>query len=320
MSSLLRKILRNTQYKATAIILATILWYVVQGEEVLEINRKILVHIKVPEGYIIKGKQTRIKDATLHGSRVLLGDFSTRPIEAEIKITQEKIGSQRFRIDKEYIPNWNPRIKLLVHDAYITVFMDEKLTRTIPVQEHLQGIPAEGYIVEKASIKPQKVVVSGLKSEVSKLKHITTEPVDVMGIQKSRSFEVSLHSTDAYPLELSSEQVNVFIQVGEKKINKRFGSIPIELEGQQFITNIRPNYVSIVIQGTPGILSFIKRDDLRAFLDIRQVAPGRHERKIQVKIPPDTVLIETFPEHAIVEIENNFKNTRKKGRINTLGP
>jgi YbbR domain-containing protein len=67
---------------------------------------------------------------------------------------------------------------------------------------------------------------------------------------------------------------------------------------------VRPRYVSIVIQGTPGILSFIKRTDLRAFLDGRDLIPGQHERKIQVKIPPDTVLIETYPENATVEISS----------------
>lgn len=282
--------------------MAAIFWYIVQGEEVLEINRKILVHLHVPEGHLIKGSNIRIKDATLSGARVLLGDFSSQPIEAHIKIPEGKSGRLRFRIDKEYISNWNPKIKMTVHDAYITVFVDQKMTRTLPVKEQIQGIPGDGYFIEKITVTPPKVVVSGMKSEVSRLHQILTEAIDLNGLQKSRSYEAALMVQDIQPAELSFEQTVVSVQVGEKKINRRFSNIAIELEGPKYPARIRPNHVSIVIQGTPGVLSFIKPGDLRAFLDASDLRPGRYEKKIQLKIPPDTVLIEAFPEHAIVEL------------------
>ena len=104
---------------------------------------------------------------------------------------------------------------------------------------------------------------------------------------------------------LSTEKVQVSLMVGEKKINKRFGSVPIEVVGSDFLTAVKPRYVSIVIQGTPGVLSFVKRSDLEAFVEARELEPGKkHNRPVQVKIPPDTVLIETFPQSATVEIYN----------------
>ena len=90
-------IFRNFQYKIAALILAFLFWYIVQGEEILEINRRIAVNIKVPDGYIIKGPEVRFKDATLRGSRVLLADFSTRPLEATIKVQDGKTGQVRYR-------------------------------------------------------------------------------------------------------------------------------------------------------------------------------------------------------------------------------
>ena len=307
MTGLLKKIFLNFQYKVSAVFIATIFWYIVQGEEILEINRKIEVNLQVPEGYLIKGSRIRIKDATLRGSRVLLGDFSSRPIEANIEIPKGKSGQLRFRIDKEYIANWNPKIRLTVHDAYIAVFVDQKMAKSLPVKEQIQGIPADGYFIEKITLMPSKVEVAGLKSEISRLRQILTEPVDLNGLQKSRTFDVALMHQDFQPAELSSEQVRVSVRVGEKKINKRFGSILVEAEGAKYQARVRPGYVSIVIQGTPEILSFIKRGDLRAFLDTSMLAPGHYEKKIQVKIPPDTVLIETFPEYAMVEIEEAEK-------------
>jgi YbbR domain-containing protein len=296
---------RNLQYKISALILACLFWYIVQGEEILEINRRIVVNIKVPEGYMIKGPETRIKDATLRGSRVLLGDFSTKPLEATIRIADGKTGQLRYRIDKEYIRNWDNRIKLTVHDPYITVFVDEKLSRTVPVREFLKGVPGDGYIIEKTVIKPSTITVTGLKSEVSKINEILTEPIDVENLQATKSFEAKLMAQDVPKSGLSVDKVSVNLLVGEKKINKRFGSVPVEVVGSEYLTAVKPRFVSIVIQGTPGVLSFIKRSDLEAFIEARELEPGKkHNRVVQVKIPPSTVLIETFPQSATVEIYN----------------
>lgn len=305
MKPLSAAIFRNFQYKLSALILACLFWYIVQGEEILEINRRIVVNIKVPEGYMIKGPDARIKDATLRGSRVLLGDFSTKPLEATIRIAEGKTGQLRYRIDKEYIRNWDSRIKLTVHDPYITVNVDEKVSRSVPVREFIKGVPADGYIIEKTIIKPNTVTITGLKSEISKINEILTEPIDVDNLQATKSFEAKLMTQEFAKSGLSVDKVSVNLLVGEKKINKRFGSVPVEVVGSEYLTAVKPRFVSIVIQGTPGILSFIKRSDLEAFIEARELEPGKkHNRVVQVKIPPNTVLIETFPQSATVEIYN----------------
>jgi YbbR domain-containing protein len=79
----------------------------------------------------------------------------------------------------------------------------------------------------------------------------------------------------------------------------------VEVVGSEYLTAVKPRFVSIIIQGTPGVLSFVKRSDLEAFVEARELEPGKkHNRVVQVKIPPDTVLIETFPQSATVEIYN----------------
>jgi len=302
--SLLGKIFHNFLYKLAALILGAFAWYIIQGEEILEINHHIQVSIIIPDGLMIKGSTTRIKDATLKGPRVLLGDLTSNkiPIEARVYLQKDKKGKIRILLGKQHLLNWNDRINVTIHDAYLNIFMDEKVTRTLAIKEYFQGVPAEGYIIEKASLKPNSVTITGLKSEVRKLKHIITLPINIDGIQQTKSIEADLALSDLPISDASTEKVTVNVQVGEKKVNKRFGSIPIEIEGSAYASNVKPRYVSIVIQGTPGVLTFVKRSDLRAFLDARELSPGRYEKKINVQIPPDTSLIETFPENANIEL------------------
>ena len=296
---------RNLRYKLAALVLACLFWYIVQGEEVLEINRRIVVNIKAPEGRLIKGPETRILDATLRGSRVLLGDFSTKPLEATLRIQDGKIGQVRYRIDREYIKNWDNRIKLTVHDPYITIFVDEKATKKVPVKEFLKGVPSDGHIIEKTVIKPNIVSISGLKSELSQVDEVLTEPIDIDGMSASKTFEVKIGTEQALKAVITPSSVAVNIMVGEQKINKRFAAVPIEVVGSDYLTSTKPQLVSLLIQGTPGVLGFIKRGELDAFIDARDLAPGKqYNRPIQVKIPPGTVLIETVPQTATIEIYN----------------
>jgi len=305
MKKYMRRLTHNFQYKISALFLATMLWYLVQGEEILDINRRLIVNIEVPDDLMIKGAADRIKDVTLRGPRAVLGDFPGKAIEATLTVPKGKTGQLRYRINKDFIPGWDNRIKMTVHDPVLVVFVDEKLSKTVPVKEYTKGVPADGYIIEKVTIKPDRVAITGLKSEVARINEVLTEPIDVQGIQQSKSFEVSLVPNGFTKDGINVDKVTVSLLIGEKKINKRLQSIPVEVVGSEYLSTVTPRYVSIVIQGTPGVLSFVKRSDLEAFIEGRELEPGKKStHKVQVKIPPDTVLIETVPETATVEIYN----------------
>ena len=303
LGELLKIVLNNFYYKLTAVGLAFVFWYFVQGEELLEIHRKVRVEFVAPKGYAIQGGNVRFRDTTLVGPRALLGNFSARPLEAQIQLSARSPGPLRFRISRDRLSGLDNRVKLTIHDPFLTVFMDEQLTKRVAVKEYLQGIPAEGYIVEKTVITPSYVVVTGLKSELKKLNFVMTEPIDIAGIQRTRQFETSLQA-NGLQASVSTNKINVNLQVGEKSVNARFDNIPIEFgEKKGYHVRIRPISVSIVVQGTSGVLNFLTHEDFSAFVDVSELDVGTHESRIQVKIPKDTVLIETVPEIVSIKLQ-----------------
>ena len=299
----------NFRYKLTAVFLSTVLWYIVQGEELTESNKNITVRIVTSNKYVVKGENIRRKDATLRGPRVLLNEYLNKDLEATIRIPAGRTGNMRFRIGKEFLDRWDERVKLTVHDPYVSLTVDEKMTKNVPIKEYIKGVPADDYMIEKTEITPKFVALTGLKSEVRAVKEILTEPIDVEGLQQTKSFEAKLVAPKGFSDDsLKTHQVKVNLLMGEKKINKRFRSVPVEVTGGEFLSNVTPRYVSIVIQGTPGVLQFIKTKQLRAFIDAADLSPGKQvDREIQVKIPPDTSLIEVFPENASIEVYNQKK-------------
>ncbi|MDD9950110.1 MAG: CdaR family protein [Zetaproteobacteria bacterium] len=296
-------ILNNWRLKLLAVFLSATFWYLIQAEEVLELNRKIHVHVHVVDGYLVKGSSLRIKDATLSGPRAMLSEFSNQPIDAHIHIPKGKVGELRFRVDREYIPGWNSRVKLTVHDAYLVVVVGEEFTKTVPIQEQIQGTPADGFIVEKTSLDPPTVDVSGLRVELAKVTHISTTTIDVDQLRESTTTSAALVPPEGLGVKLASYKVDVDLKVGEKKVNRRFFGIPVEVEGQSQNLEFYPKNVSIELQGTPGVLNLVEARDLKAFINVEDLPVGKHVKSVQVRIPSDTVLIETSPDSVQIVIQ-----------------
>ena len=295
----------NFRYKLAALMLGALFWYFVQGEEILEVSQKLIVTLEPPEGYVVRDGETKIKDITIRGPRVLVGDMANKPpLEARIPLAINKTGNIRLRVDKEFIPDWDSRRSLTVHDEYLNIFVDEKIVRRVQVKEVLQGAAADGFIVEKVELKPNMVTLTGPKGDLSKIQEVLTEPIDISGLKQSKAMEAKLVPIGVELSALSVSSVQVNLQIGEQKVNRRFASIPIEFIGGDYLVGAKPRFVSIVIQGTPGVLNFVKKTDLRATVEVRDLTPGRYDKEVQLKIPPDTVLIETLPDKVNIEVYN----------------
>jgi hypothetical protein len=308
-TSFFGKLFDNFYYKLAALLLGTLAWYIIQSSEILAVNHPVQVTLVVPDGIAIKGSNTRFKDATVRGSRGILGDLAIAEtvIEAKVYVPKDKRGDVRILLGKHHLVNWNDEIEITIHDPYINIVIDEEAAKVVPIQEHFQGVPADGYMIEKTTITPSTVRITGLKSELKNINEVTTEAIDVTGIQQTKNFEALLYAGDLPLSNFSTDKVTVSVLVGEKKVNQRFSSIPIEVQGTSLYARVHPNVASIVVQGTPAVLNFIGSSDLRAFLDARDLTPGRYERKIQVQIPPDTALIETSPKDVVLEIFRDKK-------------
>lgn len=302
MSRIIKFLFSNLSYKLLAIFLAVTFWYIVQSEQVLEINRKVRVHLIPPEGFVVKGGNTLFKDALLRGPRALLSHYPMEPINAQIRLFADKPQNLRMRVDREYIKGWNDRIKITIYDAYVSVYLDKVFEKELPVKQNLLGLPKEGFVIEKTVITPETVLVSGSASDLQRIDSISTELIDINNLSSSKTFDTTLLLNDL-TMNTTVKKVQVSLILGEKRINRQFPNIPLEIEGaNQLSLKVIPNHISVVIQGSPSKLDSIKEGEIKAYLNVKDLNPGIHEQKIQVKIPHDFVLVESHPEKAVIEI------------------
>lgn len=307
---ILRFLFHNFSYKISSVFLAIIIWGIIQGEQVLEISKEINVYVEVPDGMMTRGPTHRVRGAIIKGPRVLMLEIPDQ-LEAKVSIPTKVAGNFRFRLTKKHLTGLDERLNVTIDAPYLDFFVDHTMTRTVPIKELLVGVPAEGFIIKKVSLKPRYIKITGLKSEVIKLKNIPTEPVDITDLNKDYNSAINLIPQSGKKISYSSNLVEISMQVGEEKVNKKFANIPIEVEGSEYVSYVRPIFSSITIQGTPGTINFVKKRDLKAFVEMNSLQPGSYEKDIKVKIPPNTALIEIFPEKVTVKVAKNKKTGPK---------
>ncbi len=301
----LRWIFANLNYKVLAFIISCTIWYVVQGEEILEVTRKLDVTFEVPQGLAIREGKNVSRDVTLRGPRVALSDFSNKPIQAVIRIPNGKKGAQRFRIDKNLIPEWDNRIKLTVHDPYIITYIDDRASRSVPVKVAIFGSPKKGTTIKDIVSEPTEITVTGLKSDIQKLQEISTEVVDIGGISEGKSIPVPLSLAGLPDYDLSAQQVVVHVNVFESSVTKSFDSMAIAVLGTDRPINLIPLQVSVVVQGSAEAMSKITPKDIVVIIDAKDLSPGRYEREISVRTSGDVFVTSVVPKKATLEIFGN---------------
>jgi YbbR domain-containing protein len=302
-NSLFKLLFHNFGYKLLAVFLSIIVWAIIQGEQVQEVNREVIVNIIVPEGYAIRGDVTRVKAATVRGSQAWLLEVPKRLV-ADIAV-DPKVGEHRIHVGKQHIKDFSEKsdISITVYDASMDIYVDKLVERSVPIRETIQGLPHEGFSVEKVSIEPKTVLVKGVRKDILELKAVNTEAIDVSGLQANKVQDVRLITPSGLGLgALTVDTVRATVQVGGTRLNRRFTQIPLQVTGTQRRTRVSTQFVSILVQAVPNVLNDLKREDFKAFIEADSLGPGRYEEEIKVKIPPDTTLIETLPEKSIVTV------------------
>lgn len=306
-TSVAQRFIGNLGYKLTALLLATLVWYIVQGEEILEVNAKLDVKIEVSSAFSLRDSGAISRDITLRGPRVLVGAMSGKAITAIIRVPSGKVGSLRYRLDKEFIPNWDNRVRITIHDPYVTLQVEERLTKKIQLKPIILGEVTSGSMIDEVVATPNEIEVSGPKSEVNRITELTTDPIDVSGLSESKSIIAAISKAALPDLQLSSQEVNVAIKLGPKKLTKTLSVIPVEIIGSEKAGTAKPAGVTVVVAVPDALYNKLNQKDIRASVNGKDLGPGRYELGVLVSAPEGVVVQQISPKNVTVEIYNQRK-------------
>ena len=293
---------RHLGLKVLAITLATVLWFTVAGEHVVERSLRVPLAVRnLSTAIEIVGDLPDTVDVRVRGSAAQLSRLDPGEVVAMLDLTTARTGARLFhlRTDEVRVPYGIEVAQVMPPSISLTI--EKSVRRRVPIVPATDGDPPPGYVVGRISAEPSTVEVVGPESHVREVAAATTEPVELDGKYERVRDVVTVGVTDSsVRLVQQSLSVTVVIEILPAPIERDVSGVPVRsrnlLAGRA--AGITPAVVRVGIRGQREVLGRIRPDTLEAFVDLAGLGPGRYDLRVQVD-PSEEVGVGTVSPSAV---------------------
>lgn len=208
-------ILENLGLKISAVLISVFLWFFVASRGQSEISFDCPLEFRnIPADLGIVNTSANTVILTVRGQERVVKNLNATDVRVIIDMGKAKEGEGMYRINKDDVKLPYTVSVTNVAPSSVKVRLEEMLTKTVPVQARLTGVPEKGEVVA-VSVEPKNVSVRGLKSEIRRLHALRTEEFDVSGIGETTTEELGF-DTSRMNITPEVSKVKVKITIAEK--------------------------------------------------------------------------------------------------------
>ena len=202
--------MNNIGLKVSAVLISVFLWFFVASRGQSEISLEAPLEFRdIPAELGIVTSSVKTVMLTIRGQERFMKTLNASNIRVFIDMGKAKEGEDIYHVNKEDVKLPFAISVTNVDPASIKVKLEERVARSVPVRVSVIGSPGKGTSIT-TSVEPKTVVITGLKSEVQRVRYITTKDFDITDMKES--------VTES--LELDTAGMNIVPEI--TKVNVRF--------------------------------------------------------------------------------------------------
>ncbi|MBN1931174.1 MAG: hypothetical protein JW786_06145 [Desulfobacterales bacterium] len=260
---------------------------------------------EVPEGLTIIGPQVNGIELRVSGSKKLIETLPDLNLRYLLDVSKVNIGANPISIDLSRIPLPKGISPISLHPSFLTVRVENEIKKELPVAISFSGNPVEGFFVASAVSQPSSVILRGPKPMLDSIEKIFTKPINLRGLSESFKIEIPLDLAENLYIISSSTIILAEISIEEEIIKKKFENIPVVCEDTSYNCLITPPTINIEVKGPTNILKKLQiKNDIKVYLDLKNLKPGVYARRAAIMLPLKMVLVSVKPEIFTVKISN----------------
>ena len=232
------------------------------------------------------------------GPRSIVNNLSQTRLTQTLDLNGYKSGRHTFSLGPNSfsLPRGVQVIRIQPNPINLT--LAATMTRTLPIKPVLENNPAEGYELVSVNTRPAQVTVRGPAPELAELQFIPTLPIDLSFLKEHTVIATDLDFKNLHLALKDPIPILADIQIGPKTLTRTFSGVPVLTDPQQPGCP-RPRLPSPLKAPGPMVQD-LKAEDLKARVDTRNLAPGRHRLNVSVELPEGVSLVRSRP--AIVTV------------------
>ena len=211
-------ITKNTTIKVISLVLAIILWVFVKSKSGGEVGLVVpLEFYRVPPNLIVTNVTDEAINVRITGSVIQLQSLSTREVRARIDLSRARPGTNSFDILPDNFSISKALDITQISPSSVKVDLDHVTEKTLHLKPIVEGKPASGYRVSKITVDPPYINLQGARNQLTDLKEVATEAVDISGLTENVEVEVPLRIADLRLKKAVKRTAKVTIVVEEER-------------------------------------------------------------------------------------------------------
>jgi YbbR domain-containing protein len=183
--------------KIISVALASLIWLLVSGEQVVERALRIpLEFTNLPPQIEIVGETPNVVDVRVRGSSGALARMSPGELVAVLDLRSARPGRRLFHLAGSDVRAPFGVQVVQVAPSSMAMGFEASASKVVRVVPEIDGSPAPGFSIGTVTAEPETVEVIGPASAVKGLDEAITEPVSVEGTRKTVVDEVTVGVAD----------------------------------------------------------------------------------------------------------------------------
>lgn len=175
--------------KLASLGLAFALWMVVAGEQRDERTLNVpLTLARLPEHTALLNVPGDFVTVQLRGPKSLIAGLSPKEVDVNLDLSTLKEGENLVAVKSDQVDVPRGIEVVQVSPKLVRLVLESVTERAVRVAARVEGNPAVGHYLKRASVHPDRVRLIGPKSEVNRLEKVYTSTISIEG--RSRDFGV----------------------------------------------------------------------------------------------------------------------------------
>lgn len=295
-----RKIFQNIWTKVGAILLALLVWFHVVTEKIYEVNCQIplIVERLPPDLTLVEPPPAQVRVRIRAKGKSLIG-FYFKKLRIIADLEGAKQGTLEYELSPKDVQASSGEfsgVVEIISPRNLKLRIDRYISKKVQVIPLVETKPAPGYIqIGEITLTPSQVVISGPSREVRKIASVETERLELLEVKTPLSQVVKI-ITPLPNLEVLPQSVSIFADI-QRKVTHQINGVPVELVHSPTGKGLEPALVDLTVVGGEKIIEELKKEDIKATVDYRQIwIKGKENLTAKIILPPTVRLVKVEPE------------------------
>ncbi len=292
--------------KAVSIGLATLLWFSVASEEIVERGLRVPLEVQNLPGKLemVEAVQETV-DVRVRGPSGALSRLGLGDIVAVIDLGIAKPGRRLFQLSPDRVRAPFDVQVTQISPSTISIRFEESAAKIVPVAPAIEGDPSPGYVVGEIASEPATVEVVGPESLVRRVTRAMTEPVSVERAAAPVRESVLIGVPDSGVRLVTPQRASVTVAIMPAPVERALQNVPVRLRNAAGGLSARavPPIVQVRVRGSKESLTGLQVDAVTAYVDLAGLGPGEYRLPVRIEPTKGFGVENVDPASVVVEIK-----------------